>query len=114
MSTGAVTPFTPNQPTQLITLSASSQLITFGPCDAVLLYNTSATIPVFITIENFSDAATMAASLTTGMPVPPATQMLLGVPGVTGVGSTQSLALAAIATGAGPVLYVTPGLGTMK
>jgi hypothetical protein len=111
MSTGAIVPFTPNQPTQNLTVSGTSQTLTFNPCDALLIYNSGAAV-AFVAISNFADAASLAVTATNGLPIPAGAQMLLGVPGVVGVSTSQPLVVAAIGTSG--TLYVTPGLGTAR
>jgi hypothetical protein len=65
-----------------------------------------------VAISNFADASTFVVTATNGMPIPAATQQLIGVPGVPGVSTSQPLSLAVIGTSG--TFYVTPGLGTAR
>ena len=117
MSTGSVVPFTPTQPTQVVSVSTASQPITFNPCDAVLIYNAATTV-IFVAVGTNQDAptATAAAVGTPGsMPVPAGSLVLIGTPGITGGNSLESYAITKIAVIAGSSsgdVYITPGVGT--
>jgi hypothetical protein len=107
MATGSVNPFTPNGPTQTMSVTSSSSAVTVPPCDAVLVYN-GGTVDCFVAIAA-SDQTAPTAVTSTSMPVPKGTRQLVGMPGV--AGSNQVTQLAAVATSA-TTLYVTPGVGT--
>ncbi len=114
MTTGSVNPFLPSQPTQVLTVGTSSAVATFEPTDSVLLYNTG-TIAVFVELSTSVDPPT--ASVSGSVPVPPGGTLLLGLPGAVGTSpqvSGQIPKLAYIAAASGPVLYVTPGMGTQR
>ena len=126
MSTGAVVPFTPAQPTQMLGVTATSQALAFVPDDVLLIYNAGAN-DIFITLGESTTGLT-AVIPTSGTPqngfwVKAGTMMIVGTPsGGTFVPSGQGgsppqriSALAAIAAVAGPTsLYFTPGAGTEK
>lgn len=114
MSTGSVTPFTPNGQTIAIAVSTTSQAVSFEPCDALLLFNNN-TSTVFVAIGTDASPPTAAVPSTStpgSMPIPPNSQVLIGVRGAVGGEANPITQLAAVTTSGGADLYVTPGLGT--
>lgn len=111
MSTGSVNPFTPSQPTQSATPSASANsLMTFNQCDALLVYN-SGTVDITLALFPATDEAVTGTPITNGMPIPKGTRQLVGVAGVAGSNPQLQVALLSV-TGTAGTIYVTPGLGT--
>jgi hypothetical protein len=87
MSTGSVNAFTPTQPTQNATPSASANsLLAFNPCDALMLYN-SGSVLVFGALATASDSYEATPAITGGFPIPPSATLLVGCPGVVGIDS---------------------------
>lgn len=113
MSTGSVVPFTPNQPSQVVTPSnTANSLLTINPCDAILFYN-SGTVLCYAAF-GWADKLYAATPIIAGaVPLPPGQSILIGTPGVLGVSSEDITQVAILAAaGSAGAVYVQPGLGT--
>jgi hypothetical protein len=112
MSTGSVSPFSPNGPTQLLTVTGTSQSVTFPACDALLFYN-AGTVVMFIQFgeagQNLTAIAPTVGTPQPVTPIPPGMQVLLGT-GYFGPGQND-VEVAVVGSTSGP-MYITPGLGT--
>jgi hypothetical protein len=112
MSTGSVTPFTPTQPTQLLSYSTSSAALAFNAVDTLMLFNAGA-VTVFVAFGETTTGLTAVAPTVgtpqNSMPIPAGQTIWIGT-GYFGNGQNIT-AVAAIASGSGS-LYITPGLGT--
>ena len=109
MSTGAVVAFTPNQPTRQIAATSTSGMVSFNPCDAILVYN-AGTVLAFTQLQQ--GGTTTVATTAAGQPIPPGGSVLIGTPGVIGIDSKPITQMAAITAASTTTLYVTPGSGT--
>lgn len=106
-----VTPFSIGGPTTPVTnaVAATAQFLLPASCDALVLYNSSATATNFIRVTNYTgsppaDAAGNAPTVTTDFPVPPTAQIRLYV----GPGAKFIRTIASAADG---TTYITPGSG---
>ena len=114
MSTGSVTPITPNGTTLNVTpSSAANSLVTVPQCDAVWVYN-SGTVLVFVQTATLETPFSATPVITGGLPIPPGVGMLIGMPGVSGNNSypSRQVAVLAAAIGTAGPIYITPVLGT--